>query len=262
MTLVPDRGRPIFPLQENVDITQGGTKPKATYDLALYEELGSGGTRAVLVVTIILVFDFTYESSPWTEQEKLDFMADVSNEVATAWGEQYEIRTTNPTPAAKVAGVKFDIQTKDGGATGFKFGHGHWNVTCRKVSAPYPSGTTPGGGGCCSNGKARWDSRDLTLETPYGAKTSLKQRGAVHEFGHMLGYRDEYPGPKDDPLFSTAHLSDEESVMYWGEKIRPRHYVFLADWISLKWIAKDSKNCKGHDWKVDGKTDLLNAGLS
>ena len=59
MALVPDRGRPIFPLQENVDIHQGGTKPKATYDLALYEELGSNGTKAVLEVTTIIVFNFT-----------------------------------------------------------------------------------------------------------------------------------------------------------------------------------------------------------
>jgi hypothetical protein len=248
-----------------VDIHQGGTKPKATYDLALYEELGSNGTKAVLEVTTILIFNFMDGSSAWTKQEKVDFMADVSKEIAKAWGEKFEIRTTNPTPPAKVAGVIFNIVTKDGGALGFKWGHGHWNVTCRKVDAPRPSDTTPGGGGCCSNGTARWDSRDLTLETPYGANTSIKQRGAVHEYGHMLGYRDEYPNPsgvKGDPLFSTAHPSDEKSIMFWGEEVRPRHYVFLADWISLKWIAKDSKNCKAHDWKVDGKIDLLNAGLS
>jgi len=67
MALVPDRGRPIFPLQENVDIHQGGTKPKATYDLALYEELGSNGTKAVLEVTTIIVFNFTDGSSAGTE---------------------------------------------------------------------------------------------------------------------------------------------------------------------------------------------------
>jgi hypothetical protein len=49
--------------------------------------------------------------------------------------------------------------------------------------------------------------------------------------------------------------------MFWGEEVRPRHYLFLADWLSLQWMAKDP-NCKGHDWKVDGKIDLLNAGLS
>jgi len=98
MALVPDRGRPIFPLQENVDIHQGGTKPKATYDLALYEELGSNGTKAVLEVTTIIVFSFTDGSSAWTKQEKVDFMAEASREIPKAWGEKFEIRTTNPTP--------------------------------------------------------------------------------------------------------------------------------------------------------------------
>lgn len=262
MALVPDRGRPIFPLEKNVDITQGGTKPKATYDLALYEELGTKGTRAVLEVRIILVFDFTYDSVQWTAAEKTKFMADVSNDVAAAWGEKFEISTLNTRPPAQVAGVKFDIQTQDGGALGVNFSHGHWNVTCRKVSGPYPSSTTPGGGGCCSNGQATWDSFDLTPAVPSGSKASYKQRGAVHEFGHMLGYRDEYPGPPNDPLYSTAHPADYDSIMFWGEKVYPRHYVFLADWISSKWIAKDSKNCKGHDWKVDGTVTMLNAGLS
>ena len=265
MTLVPDKGRPIFPLEKNVNITQGGTKPNAAYDLALYEELGSKGARAVLVVGVIIVFDFVDTSVAWADAEKVKFMEGVKKQCELAWGEKFELTTKNSTPPAKTAGVIFDIQTKDGGSLGFKFGHGHWNVKCRKVDGSRMSLTKPGGGGCLSNGSAEWDSLDLTPEARPGA--SIMQRAAVHEFGHMLGYRDEYPPPAaptpaEEQLYSKAHLADVDSIMYWGEKVRPRHYVFFADWISLKWIAKDNKNCKGHDWKVDGTIDTMNAGLS
>ena len=83
----------------------------------------------------------------------------------------------------------------------------------------------------------------------------------------MLGYRDEYPMdptaiPPDDPnLFNTSHPTETDSIMFYGETIYPRHYVLFADWISLQWIKKDNKNCKGHDWKVSGTIDTTNAGL-
>jgi hypothetical protein len=81
----------------------------------------------------------------------------------------------------------------------------------------------------------------------------------------MLGHRDEYPGPaypKDDEvnLYTSSFPNDKTSIMFWGEEVRPRHYLFLADWLSLQWMAKDP-NCKGHDWKVDGKHDLSNTLL-
>jgi hypothetical protein len=135
------------------------------------------------------------------------------------------------------------------------------------VSKSSPSKTEPGGGGTLSNGDTIWDSLDLTPGTPYGATTTQLQRGAIHEFGHLLGYRDEYPlnpkaFPPDDPkLFNPSHPTEDDSIMFYGEKLYPRHYVFFADWISWQWIKKDSKNCKGHDWKVSGITDTTNAGL-
>jgi hypothetical protein len=132
--------------------------------------------------------------------------------------------------------------------------------------------TDPGGGSSISNGYAEWDSLDFTPEVrPKAEKQGLTitQRAAIHEFGHMLGYRDEYAfdptviGDKEW-THSSSHRGDTDSIMYWGEVVEPRHYVLLADWISLQWIKKDPANCKGHDWKVkDGSTliDMTNAQL-
>lgn len=46
------------------------------------------------------------------------------------------------------------------------------------------------------------------------------QRAAIHEFGHMLGFPDEYH-------VSSRYYKDIDSVMCGGEIIRPRHYSKL-----------------------------------
>jgi hypothetical protein len=133
MALLPDTGKPICPPEKNVNIWQNSDYPTdAAYDLALYEELGSKGTRAVLEVTIILVFDFIDKGGlVWTAKEKTDFMSNFTTECTKTWSEKFQITTTNPTPPAKTAGVIFKIQTRDGGS-----GHSHWNVHCTKCPNP------------------------------------------------------------------------------------------------------------------------------
>lgn len=260
--LVPDKSKPIF-IEENVSITQGGTRPTRTYDLGLYDEFDTNGTNGVLVVTVILVFEFDDQGSlKWGGQEKTDFMNNVRKEVTATWSDQFTLSTKSSVPPAKTVSVLMDIKTRESSFTG-SFGHSHWNIKVKKVSSLYPSRTVPGGGSCCSNGEARWDSLDLTPDPKGGGL--YQQRAAIHEFGHILGYRDEYPMPPNPSadereLFTNAWANDKDSIMYWGEEVRPRHYLFFADWISLKWMAKD-KNCKGHDWKVDGMYDLTNTRL-
>ena len=50
-----------------------------------------------------------------------------------------------------------------------------------------------------------------------------RQRGAIHEFGHMLGLPDEY--------HNSRHIVDPMSIMHSGENIRDRHYGLFADWV-------------------------------
>jgi hypothetical protein len=122
-----------------------------------------------------------------------------------------------------------------------------------KADDLFISNVCRGGGSAFTNGRANLDSLDL-LPTP-----GLIQHAAAHEFGHMLGYRDEYPlDAKYDP--NPNWLKDTDSIMNIGETVQERHYVFFADWLSKQWMAS-GKGRFQVAWKVNGKTDLVNAWL-
>jgi hypothetical protein len=268
--LHPDRAKPIF-TEKNVKVAVPGTDycMDAAYDLDLYEELGVP-TRAVLEVTMILILDFedtgdTPELKWKNDNEKASFMDDFQNACEALWSEKFRLVTSNPVPPAKSAGVIIDI---DAYFREDAPDHSHWNVKVEKVSSFKMSRTDPGGGGRITNGKSHWDSLDMTPNAPQRSTISATQRSALHEFGHMLGYRDEYSDPGATPkekalLFNPSHPVDKDSIMYWSEVIYPRHYVFFADWISQQWMKRDRKNCKADDWKVDGNipVGMWNAGL-
>jgi hypothetical protein len=254
MPLIPDKSKLIFS-EQNVDVP-AGWKTADAYDLALYQETGNSA-RAVLVVTIILNFKFIDGDSTvtpgaklrWTADGKRDFMDGVKKECAAAWGEKHRLTTTDPVPAQKDAGVVFDIKT---GESMSITTHSHWNVNTTALDAFVRSSVCAWGGSCVTNGEANWDSLDLQA-VPRGGTGTM--RDAIHEFGHMLGYRDEYPGATKE---NSVWNGDMDSVMRAAEKIQPRHYVFFADWISRQWMSATSL-CKANAWKVNGTIDLTNA---
>jgi hypothetical protein len=84
---------------------------------------------------------------------------------------------------------------------------------------------------------------------------SVKQRGAIHEFGHMLGLRDEYATAGGSPYWTT----DKPSVMNVGETVQPRHFGPFAEWVT-KVVGKKTgrKDC----WYEAGGTSWTgNSGL-
>src|SRR5262245_41889500 len=103
MVLIPNRCKMIFQ-EKDVDITQTSwSKTPDAYDLALYEAAmactadgdsdPSAPPRAVLEVTIILVFEFRDGNTPaliWTDKEKKDFMATAEKEITDTWSEQHQ----------------------------------------------------------------------------------------------------------------------------------------------------------------------------
>jgi hypothetical protein len=254
MSLMPNWSKLIFS-EHNVDVP-AGKKTTDAYDLALYEEMGNP-TRGVLVVTIILNFVFkdgTSSTSPatrltWAGQEKSDFMDGVKAECAKAWGEQYRLTTMSNLPSVREVGVIFDVRTCGGLSV---HSHCHWNVYVTKVDHHETSGVKTGWATVLTAGKVFLDGWDL-IGRDKGA--TMLQRGAVHEFGHILGYRDEYADAEDP---NAIYDGDTDSVMNCGEEIRQRHYVFFADWISRRWASKYS-GCKRHEWKVNGDTCLATA---
>lgn len=50
-----------------------------------------------------------------------------------------------------------------------------------------------------------------------------RQRGAIHEFCHMIGLADEHK--------NSRHIIDIKSVMHSGEETRDRHFAHFCDWV-------------------------------
>lgn len=254
MALIPDKGKLCFS-ELNVDIP-AGVKPKSAYDLALFHELGRT-PRGVLVVTMIVSFKFkngTSTKTPgavltWTPDGKTKFMDGFKAACSGLWGEKHRLTTTATVPAVNDVGVIFDIQTAEDMST---FSHSHWNATVVAVDN-YPVSTTLGACvGIVTNGDVDLDSADLT-PAPKGGPDP--QRDAVHEFGHMLGYDDEYAAANANKNW----LSDLKSIMNLSETIQPRHYVFFADWLTKQYGVAAALSKTSIVWKVNGTVDLTNA---
>jgi hypothetical protein len=255
MTLIANKSKLAYE-EINVDCP-AGSKTSDAYDAALYEEMSKPG-RGVLVITVICSFKFkdgedaAGAALTWGGSDKTDFMDKFRTIVPAAWGEQFRITTSSTTPSITDVGVIFDVKTAENMST---FSHSHWNIAVTKVPPGWAQSLTSGwGGGFAFNGSADLNSSNFTPFNKGGPNT---QRPALHEFGHMLGHRDEYPAAKDNMLWP----GDQDAVMHFGEKIRERHYAMFADWLTTQYktVAELSKTTI--DWKVSGTTDLFNAKL-
>lgn len=253
MALLPDRGRLVFS-EQNVD-APAGLKTSSCYDLTLYPELGSS-SRGVLIVTVIASVKFAdgVASSggaklTWTDSDKKTFISGVQDAVRDAWGEKHRLKTPSSVPSFNDVGVIFDLQMIEGLSS---VAHSHWDMTVTKVDKWTQSCVSPLFNTWISNGEAHLDSLDLRPEDKLGPGT---QRGAVHEFGHMLGYRDEYPAA----AANTSWLTDKGSIMHSSEEIKARHYAFFAEWMNAQYKVAGHLAGEPTYWAVDGTTNLAAA---
>jgi len=254
MTLIPNRSKKL--LEEiNVD-TPAGLRTSSAYDAALYEEMGKP-SRGVLEIKVICSFNFkdgkdkAGAALTWTGAEKTDFMSKFRTVVGPAWAEQYRITTSSTVPAVTDVGVIFDIRTEEDMSI---TSHSHWNLNVKKVPEWQTSSVGTWGGGFAWNGSADLDSLDFRPENKGGPN---KQRGALHEFGHMLGHRDEYPDAKEN----LNWVADLDAVMNAGEKIRERHYAMFAAWLTAQYRTAAILAKKSIVFKVNGSTTVDNANL-
>jgi hypothetical protein len=250
----PNKGKLLFS-ERNVDLP-AGLKWDAAYDLALYEELGNP-LRGVLVVTVICSFKFkdgtsTTGPSPgspltWNPGEKSAFITGFKSGVAGVWSEQHRITTVGTAPPVTDVGVLFEVK---GGEDLSIFRHSHWNLHVTKVDHGVISNVADGGG-LLTNGDANLDSLDLQPEDKGGPAPMVP---AIHEFGHMIGYRDEYRTKGGVPADNPNYTGDLASIMNLSATVRERHYVLLADWLT-------GQSDSGVVWRVNGVTDLINAQI-
>ena len=172
------------------------------FDLYLYRF--SKTSNYQLIVFMKLQF-FFYNNEPhcWTEEECYRFAAEWDYHVKEAWGNKVLMELAG---GEKVY-LNFDFKIQLGG---WMLDHWELNVTKIAQGAFRVSSVRP------DLGQVNLDSEDLQHITG--------QRGAVHEFGHMLGLDDEYD--------KREHFHDFASVMHSaGEMIRDRHLHQFKRWV-------------------------------
>jgi hypothetical protein len=253
--------------EENVD-PDGGSNIHSAYDAALYWEMGSGpkkddDNRGVLVVTVICIFNFKDGESAlpatkgnkltWTDAEKTTFMADYKRICEAAWSEKHRIKLTTPHTFSKMddVGVLVEVDTRVGIST--ITNHYHWELKVTKADAPITSSTND----AIHRHTVHLDSLDFAAKTLTFGTTTTNQRAAVHEFGHMLGHRDEYPIEDGN----TNWPDDYPSIMFGGETIRERHYALFTAWVMDQFSGAAKMFKQPNTWKVNGTLDVDHAQL-
>jgi hypothetical protein len=247
MALVFDRSRTLLEGQ-NIRPPLGSFFNGQSYRMKVHPEVGRSD-RSVLLVKMILQFQFRSGSGgSWTQAEKNAFAHSFVDSVVAVWNEKFRITTTSdiPVTALRDVGVAFEFPYYIDGT--------HLDDDFELAVEKIPSGEFSTS---CVNyrvGNSSLDSEDVVAVNKGG---SMKQRGSVHEFGHMLGLRDEYPSAKEN----MNHTGDKDSVMHSGEIVRERHYAPFAGWLTEKMAVAARLTRSQIDYKVNGNTNMANAAL-
>ncbi len=189
------------------DITAGALKVDDAFDIRLYK-LHSGNYE----LEVFMKLQFFFEGNAlhkWKDSEKSLIVKNWERDIKKAWGN----KRLKSLSSGKHVTLEFDFDTQIGG-----WMFDHWEIKVAKIKA---------GGFRTSyvaykRGQVTLDSEDLV---PVFKGAATPQRGAVHEFGHMLGLDDEY-------LKGSKHILDKPSIMHSSEVIRPRHNSTIVKWLN------------------------------
>lgn len=257
----PNLGKVVF---SESDVTgPAGLTPNDAYDLTLYED-GTDSKKGIIVVSMTLQMMFNDGVSKsgkdlkWDHASQKQFLQDYSKSISSVWNDKWRIVTEQTTAAIRETRVFFKVNTV---VRDWYLGE-HWELEITKTDQFRGSWVNP------FFGTSDHDSGDVIPSRKKGAGNkpgcsgsknvcAVTQRGAVHEFGHMLGLRDEYPDAKSNLSWKT----DGSSVMHSGEAVRPRHYSIFADWLTGQYKPVSRLAGEKIQWKVDGKWDLKNSKL-
>lgn len=194
-------------------IGSGGKGIKDAYDLFLVE---TPSKNYFLIAHMRIQFDFQDTgSNKWTSVNKRFFVSQFKIAVKKKWGDQRVIKNLS---SGKRIYLVFHFSTTIDKTITSK----HWLINVKKIE--------PGGFSQSwvhpTKKTAQFDSEDLKLTFKGHGQ---KQRGIVHEFGHMLGLPDEYK-------VGTTHAEDYQSIMNRGESVLIRH-----DSVFMLWLEKTLK---------------------
>lgn len=193
-------------INQESDITAGALKVNDAYDLKFRKR--STGDYEVIVFMKLQFFFVGSGAHIWTAFEKTQYMKNWEKEIKKAWGG----RILKILSTTKKIYIDFEFKIQEAG-----WMMDHWEITVEKIK--------PGGFSTSYvvpfAGSVKLDSEDLTSVSK---AVGYKQRGAVHEFGHMLGLLDEYK--------KSIHVGDTGSVMHSSEIIRARHNATIVKWMN------------------------------
>jgi hypothetical protein len=170
------------------------------FDLSLYQ-LPDGHYELVVFMKLQFFFKNNHPHR-WERDEEDQFIHEWQNVIHDVWGD----KIIHSLPAGNAVTLTFDFHIQKGG-----WMYDHWEITVIKI-APEEfkvSFIDP------DWNNVHLDSEDLSYVG--------RQRGAIHEFGHMIGLPDEY--------INSRHIVDIKSIMHSGEEIRDRHYSLFTDWV-------------------------------
>jgi len=196
-------------LASESDVTAGPLRVNDAYDLKLSRL--PGGHYELLCFMKLQFFFNDGSGGSWAKEEKKKFMNDWETAVKTAWGGR--IVKTLPVSKKQVL-LRFAFSLQEGG-----WMFDHWEITVTKIKA----GTFRTSYVQPSLGNVTLDSEDLTPVNK-GGDGGCMQRGAVHEFGHMLGLDDEY----NTPLAAGA---SNTSMMHSCEIVNQTHTAPFMKWL-------------------------------
>lgn len=195
-------------IDHETDITAGELDVNDAYDLYLIAR-GKPVREYKLVCFMNLQFFFQDKNGKWTDLQKQRFVNDWVAGVKSAWNRKLLRMLSNGVQVV----LEFEFKTQVEGIWVFD----HWEISVQKTNSFEQSYVTP------SRGSSQLDSMDLVLTQ----KPNGRQRGVVHEFGHMIGLEDEYK-PR------TRWQHDSASVMNNGEIVRNRHIAHFVSWVNHK----------------------------
>lgn len=170
------------------------------------------GNYILIIYMRIKIIYINRRNQYWNFIDKDNFEKNFREKIDKKWGAS-NIKTLSGSAGRKTIALEFRFSFNKIGV----FTHNHWTLNVVKLRKDEWAQSFV----ISSLRTGNFDTNDFEY-VKKSAKTY--QRGAVHEFGHMLGLNDEYD--------SGVFISDLKSIMNSGETIRRRHRAIYMPWLN------------------------------